>query len=78
MTPRAAFIIRYRQLRDEKKLTNAEVCYNAGISKASLENVLHRNGNYPGLNLISNVCLGLDISVREFFNDDVFNELSYK
>lgn len=47
----------------------------SGISPSTLYSVLNEKSQNPGIVTIKKLCDGLDISLREFFDDDVFDNI---
>ena len=47
----------------------------SGISPSTLYSVLNEKSQNPGIVTIKKLCDGLDISLREFFNTDIFDDI---
>ena len=47
----------------------------AGISPSTLYSVLNEKSQNPGIVTIKKLCDGLEISLREFFDDDIFDDI---
>lgn len=47
----------------------------AGIPPSTVYSMLNEKSQNPGVVSIKKICDGLDISVREFFNSDLFDGL---
>lgn len=47
----------------------------AGISPSTLYSVLNEKSQNPGIVTIKKLCDGLEISLREFFDADVFDDI---
>lgn len=47
----------------------------SGISPSTVYSILNEKSQNPGVASIKKICDGLDISIREFFNCDLFDEL---
>ncbi len=47
----------------------------SGISPSTLYSVLNEKSQNPGVVTIKKLCDGLDISLREFFDDDIFDDI---
>lgn len=47
----------------------------AGISPSTLYSVLNEKSQNPGIVTIKKLCDGLEISLREFFNADIFDDI---
>jgi len=58
---------------NEKKLTPYRVAINAEMNPRSLNNILSGTIKDPRISTIKKICKGLNISLKEFFNDDLFH-----
>lgn len=47
----------------------------SGVSPSTIYSMLNEKSQNPGVVSIKKICDGLDISIREFFNDKLFDEL---
>ncbi len=47
----------------------------SGVSPSTVYSMLNEKSQNPGVASIKKICDGLDISIREFFNCDLFDEL---
>lgn len=47
----------------------------SGISPSTLYSVLNEKSQNPGVVTIKKLCDGLEISLREFFDDDIFDDI---
>ena len=47
----------------------------SGVSPSTVYSILNEKSKNPGICSIKKICDGLDISVREFFDSDLFNDL---
>ena len=47
----------------------------AGISPSTIYSMLNEKSKNPGVVSLKKICDGLDISIREFFDDDLFDAL---
>lgn len=70
MTITNAFSLRITELCKEKKISYYALSYNAAIPMSTLMNTIHR-GN-PTLETLSKICCGLDISLSQLFDADIF------
>ncbi|MFI3307727.1 MAG: helix-turn-helix transcriptional regulator [Mycoplasmatota bacterium] len=57
-----------------EELTPYRISKNSGMHPSTLNNIL--NGTFKDIRLstLINICNGLDISLMEFFNDDLFTK----
>ena len=70
-----ATIKRIENLCEEYNLTINALAYKSGISPSTLKNIVYGNSNNPGLITIKIICDGLDITINDFFNSDIFDDL---
>lgn len=47
----------------------------SGISPSTVYSILNERSQNPGIVSIKKLCDGLDISIREFFDSDIFDDL---
>ena len=47
----------------------------AGIPPSTLYSMLNEKSKNPGVASIKKICEGLEISIREFFDSDLFDDL---
>ena len=47
----------------------------SGVSPSTVYSMLNEKSKNPGLISIKKLCDGLDISLREFFDSDLFDDL---
>lgn len=59
----------------EKKLSINAVATRAGLSSSTLNSFLNGQSQNPKFSTISLICIGLDVSLSEFFDDDLFKDL---
>lgn len=70
-----ATIKRIEFLCEEKGITINGLAYSSGLSPSTLKNIIYGSSNNPGIVTIKIICDGLDISIRDFFNCDIFDDL---
>jgi len=58
-----------------KKITPNALSYRSGISQATVKSILLGESKNPGIVTIKKICDGFDISIYDFFNDDLFHKL---
>ena len=66
---------RILQLCEEKGLAVNALANLAGIAPSTIYSMLNEKSQNPGVVSIKKICDGIDISVREFFNCDLFEDL---
>ena len=47
----------------------------SGVSPSTVYSILNQISQNPGICSIKKICDGLDITIREFFNSDLFDSL---
>ena len=47
----------------------------SGVSPSTIYSILNEKSKNPGVCSIKKICDGLDITIREFFDCDIFDEL---
>ena len=63
------------ELCNQKNIAINALANMAGISPSTLYSVLNEKSQNPGIVTIKKLCDGLEISLREFFDDDVFDDI---
>lgn len=48
---------------------------NAGLSPSTLKNILNGNSKNPGIVTIKIICDGLNITIKDFFNSEIFDDI---
>ena len=46
-----------------------------GITQSSLNNIINSGSNNPTISTVAKICDGLNITLREFFDDDIFENI---
>lgn len=75
MRSQAAVTQRLVQLCNEKSCSYYELSYNSGVSHSTIKNILYGKSQNTGIVTIARLCNGLDITVYDFFNDAIFQQL---
>lgn len=47
----------------------------SGINPSTIYSMLNNKSKNPGVVSLQKICDGLEISIREFFNDDLFDDI---
>ncbi len=75
MNTKEAVVTRLIQPCDERN-TNINALANiSGIPPSTIYSVVGTKSNNPGVVSIKKICDGLEISIREFFNSELFDNL---
>ena len=75
MNTKKAVAIRILQLCNEKQITVNALANIAGLPPSTIYSMLNEKSQNPGVVSIKKICDGLDITIREFFNNDIFDGL---
>ena len=62
-------------LCDERGITPNKLSTISGMTQSTINNILNTGSNNPTVSTVKKICDGLEITLSEFFDDDVFNEL---
>lgn len=65
---------RLKELLTKKEMTQYQLFMKSGVPKSTIGNII--NCTYPSMKLrvIHEICQGLEISVPDFFQSDLFDE----
>ena len=75
MNTKNAVAERIIELCNQKNIAINALANLAGISPSTLYSVLNEKSQNPGIVTIKKLCDGLEISLREFFNDEIFDDI---
>lgn len=75
MNTKNAVADRIIQLCNQKNIAINALANTSGISPSTLYSVLNEKSQNPGIVTIKKLCDGLEISLREFFDADIFDDL---
>ncbi|MBQ6702704.1 MAG: helix-turn-helix transcriptional regulator [Clostridia bacterium] len=75
MNTKNAVANRIIQLCNQKNIAINALANISGISPSTLYSVLNEKSQNPGIVTIKKLCDGLDISLREFFDADIFDDI---
>ena len=78
MNTKNAVANRIIELCNQKNIAINALANMAGISPSTLYSVLNEKSQNPGIVTIKKLCDGLDISLREFFDDDIFDDIEHE
>ena len=63
------------ELCAEHNITINKLATVSGITQSTLNNIVSGRNNSTTISTIKKICDGLDISVQDFFNSELFNNL---
>ena len=75
MNSKEAVSKRIIELCSERELAINALANESGMSPSTIYSMLNEKSKNPGIVSINKICNGLDISLREFFESDIFEEL---
>ena len=75
MDTRQAVVNRIVELCTERNITPNALSYRAAVPQSTIKSILNHESLNPGIVTIKKLCDGLEISVSDFFNTDVFSHL---
>ena len=75
MNAKQAVAERIRRLCAERGLTVNALANLCGVPPSTIYSMLNRKSKNPGVVTLQKLCDGLDIDLRAFFDDPVFEEL---
>ena len=75
MTIAEALVKRLFELCNERNLTVNKICNISGITQSTVSDIVNGTTTNAGIATIKKLCDGFEISVREFFNSDLFDDL---
>lgn len=75
MTLNTAILHRINNLCKERNITLNKLSTLSGITQSTLENLILGNTKYPRIITISYICQGLQIELKDFFDDVLFKNL---
>lgn len=67
--------MRIEQLANEKGLNFCKLATVSGIPYTTIKSIIYNQSNNPGISTIKKICDGLEISITDFFDTDVFRNL---
>ena len=62
-------------LCNEKHITLNKLAAESGVSPSTIKNIFYGKSMNPGMVTLKKLCDGLDISITDFFDTDVFRNL---
>ena len=70
-----ATALRLQKLCKENDITLNKLCTLAGITQSTGSNIIHGHSKNSGIVTIKKFCDAVDISIQDFFDDDLFINL---
>lgn len=75
MTIVEAIALRILALCKERNITPNKLSTISGMTQSTINNIINTGSKNPTISTVKKICDGLEISLSEFFDDDVFNSL---
>ena len=75
MNAKQAVAQRILELCKNRSITVNTLANDAGIPPTTIYSILNTKSKNPGIVTIKQVCDGMDISLRDFFDSPIFDEL---
>lgn len=66
--------IRIEELCQERNITLNKMCTICGITQSTINNIINRKQKDVSMLTIVRICNGLNITINEFFQSDIFRE----
>ena len=70
-----AIAIRVKKLLKERGLSQYSLFKNGGVPRSTISNVVNNNKKRVSTETVYQICSTLGISLKEFFDDEVFDNL---
>lgn len=67
--------LRILELCQERGITVNKLAMTCGLTQSTLSNIVGRRNNSTTVATVKKICDGLEISIQEFFNSELFGDL---
>lgn len=75
MTAKEAVAKRILQLCDERNIAVNTLTNISGVSPSTVYSMLNEKSQNPGVVSLQKLCDGLDITLRQFFDSEIFDDI---
>ena len=75
MNTKEAVATRILELCEERHMAINALASVSGVAPSTIYSMLNEKSQNPGVVSIKKLCDGLEISIREFFNSDLFDDI---
>lgn len=75
MKTREAIVYRIEELIEEEGITINNLATSSAVPPTTVKNIIYGNTVNPGIVTIAKLCDGLGISLKDFFESDIFASL---
>ena len=62
-------------LCDERSITVNKLAIMSGMTQSTLNNIVNQRNRSTTVSTVQKICDGLDISIKDFFNSDLFDNV---
>ncbi|MDE7230219.1 MAG: helix-turn-helix domain-containing protein [Oscillospiraceae bacterium] len=77
MNAKEAVAKRIIELCKKREMTVNAIANNAGISPSTIYSMLNYKSQNPGVVSLHKICYGFNITLREFFNSEIFDDIEF-
>ena len=74
MSIKDAVVLRFRHLCMERLITWNELATRSGVTPSTVYSMLNRKSQNPGVVSLKKLCDGLGITIRHFFDCELFDD----
>ena len=67
--------LRIKELCEDRNITLNKLSNMCGITQSTLNNIISGRNNSATISTIKKICDGLDITIHDFFNSQLFDDL---
>lgn len=78
MTAKEAVAKRILQLCDERNIAVNTLANISGVSPSTVYSMLNEKSQNPGVVSLQKLCDGLNITLRQFFDSEIFDDIEQK
>ena len=75
MNVKQAVVMRFREIMKDREMKPNELANLSGVTPSTVYSMLDERRKELSINVIKKLCDGLDMTLGEFFNTALFNEL---
>jgi len=75
MTARSAVRQRIIDLCNSHNITINKLSIICGMTQSTLNNIINKGSKNPTISTVAKICDGLNITLREFFDDAIFENI---
>ena len=75
MNTKEAVAARILELCEERHMAINALASVSGVAPSTIYSMLNEKSQNPGVVSIKKLCDGLEISIRDFFNNDLFDDI---